>query len=226
VKLTTPLVDFAAEISEIQRLNHLLSLELRLPIGYASRSQVAIVRAKQINPPLITTKKTKQDRLEIQIDFIPWQELSIDRRDLFFWHEVARIESKTFSQFDWEISVITVGLGLSLIEVTAHNIISLSAVLVAVALASHQLYQRNCGEGSMRRAVAADRRAIQLATQSGYSLLAATTSLSNALKWLAKFANKSDWRKYQVRLRALEMLATAKEHGLSPSHQDLEFSSQ
>ncbi len=189
-----------AETFELQRLTHLLSIEMQ--------SQVSIRRSTEINPSLIATERTKKNRFVIQIDCIRWQKLNANQQDLLFWHEVARIQSKTVPQFGWELPVMGVGLGFSLIEICSQNVISLAAALVAVALAGHQLYQRNRGERSLREATAADRQAIYFATESGYSFSNALTSLYSALRLLAKSAQQSDWQRYQVRLRALEILVT------------------
>jgi len=198
-----------AEIVELQRLTYLLPIEVQ--------SRVAIRRSTDINPSLIATEQTKKHRFAIQIDCIRWQKLTTDQQDLLFWHEVARIQSKTVPRYGWELPVMAVGLGFALIEVSSQNVISLTAALVAVGLAGHQLYQRNRGERSLREAVAADRKAIQLATESGYSFSDASTSLYSALKLLAKSAQQSNWQRYQVRLRALEILETEREKRLAQS---------
>ncbi len=198
-----------AEIVELQRLTHLLPIDLQ--------SRISIVRSTEINSSLIATERTKKHRFAIQIDCIRWQKLNANQQDLLFWHEVARIQSKTIPRFGWELPVMAIGLGFALIEVSSQNVISLTAALVAVALAGHQLYQRNCGERSLRKVVAADRKAIHFATESGYSFSTASTSLYSALKLLAKSAQQSDWQRYQVRLRALEILATEREKRLVQS---------
>jgi hypothetical protein len=157
---------------------------------------------------VITTERTQKHQFAIQIDCIRWQTLQASQQDLLFWHEVARIQSKTVPKFGWEMTVMFVSLGFALLEVSSQNVISLTAALVAIALSGHQLYQRNRGERSLREAVAADHRAIQLATEFGYSFSEASSSLHSALKLLAKSAaQQSNWQKYQVRLRALEILA-------------------
>jgi hypothetical protein len=195
------LTDCSAESCELERLSALLPMELR------ADSRVTIVRSTEVTPSLIATERTNQrHRFRIQIDLSRWQELQADQRNLLLWHEVARIQNKTVPRFALEMPVIVAGLGLALTEVAAQNVISLSAILVGVALAGHQLYQRNRGERCLREMVAADRRAIQLATQSGYAFSQAVTSLYDALKVMSKFARKAAWQRYQVRLRVLEIL--------------------
>jgi len=196
-----PLADYSAEVSEIQRLNHLLQIEMK--------SQILVVQSTVINPPLIAAVRIKNHQFAIQIDFMRWQELAVRQRDLLFWHEVARIHAQTVPQFGWEMPVMIVGIGLALMEISAQNVISLSATLMAVGLAGYQLYQRNRGEQSLREAVNADRRAIHFATEFGYSFSEAAISLYDALKLLARSVQKSGGkRQYQVRLRALEILMT------------------
>ncbi len=235
------LPDCSAEIFELQRLNHLLQPDWR--------SQITIARSTAINPPLIMTEHTKKSRKSslnqainqvldqtakhrfamrfvILIDGIRWQKLPVPQQDLLFWHEVARIQAKTVPTGGWELPVMSVGLSLALIEISAQNVISLAAVLVAVALSGHQLYQRHRGERSLREAAAADREAIQLAVQAGYAFSEALTSLYNALKGMAKSASKADWQRLQVRLRALEILATERERRSPTTIENMEVSWQ
>lgn len=194
------LIPDTTDISELQRLETLLPAELH--------SLVVLTRSTKVNPALIATEKVGKKRFAIQIDLVHWQQLSTNHRDLLFWHEVSRIHNKTVSQFSREKVVMSTGLFFSLVEVISQNILSLSVALVATGLAGYQLYQRNRGERSLREATAADRNAIALAIQFGYSFSQACSSLHAALKILAKrTSQKSLWRKYQVRLRVLEIFA-------------------
>ncbi len=188
------------KVHELWRLSNLLPDDLR--------SQVVIVQSKKVDPSLITTEKVDKNQFSIQIDLIHWQQLNVDQRDLLFWHEAARIQNKTIKKFLWEMPVIGIGLSISLMEVMSQNLFSLSVALFVTGIASYQLYQRNKGERSLREATAADRLAIALAIQSGYSVEQAYSSLQDALNLLAKqTSKKSRWKKYQVRLRVLEILA-------------------
>jgi len=198
-----PLTDCFDERSAIQHLHDLLPIELRL--------RVKIVPSVAVKPPLICTKQTQKHGFTVEIDRVRWLKLAADQQDLLFWHEVGRIQTKTVSQGGWELPVIFTGLGFALVEVSAQNVISLAAALVAVALASHQLYQRKCGERSLRETVVADRCAIQLATTFGYSFSDAARSLANALKILTQSTRQPNKQKYQVRLRALEIWVTEQE---------------
>lgn len=191
----------AFETDEIDRLNRLLPIEVR--------SQVSIIQSKEVAPFLIKTSEVNKHQFAIQIDFACWHLLNSNQRDLLIWHEISRIQRRTVSLAAWELPLMGVGLLFALLEISAHNLISLSIALVVTGLAGNQLYQRNRGERSLRAAVAADRQAIDLAVRSGYSFSSAFTSLYDALKLLAKTASeKPKWKKYQVRLRALEILAS------------------
>jgi Protein of unknown function (DUF3318) len=188
------------KVHELWRLSNLL------PDGL--RSRVAIVQSQKVAPLLITTEKVGKNQFSIQIDLLPWQQLNVGQRDLLFWYETARIQNKTIKKFLWEMPAIAAGLSISLMEVISQNLFPLSVALFMTGIASYQLYQRNQGERSLREATAADRLAIALAIQSGYSVEQAYSSLQDALDLLAKqTSKKSRWKKYQVRLRVLEILA-------------------
>lgn len=195
------------KVHELWRLSNLLPDDLR--------SQVVIVQSHKVSPSLITTEKVDKNQFSIQIDLIPWQQLNVDQRDLLFWHEAARIKNKTIKKFLWEMPVIGVGLSISLMEVMSQNLFSLSVALFATGFASYQLYQRNRGERSLREATAADHQAIALALQFGYSVEQAYRGLQDVLILLAKQTpKKSRWKKYQVRLRVLELLAVKDQKNL------------
>ena len=197
VKLVNLVISDSIETRETQRLEALIPFELR--------SRLVITQAARVNPALVATEIGKR-QFAIGIDFIRWQQLSVNQRDLLFWHEVSRIQNKNIIRFPWEMVVMGTGLSVSLIEVVSQNVLSLSFALVATVLAGHQLYQRHRGERSLREATAADRGAINLAVQSGYSFAKACSSLQDALKFLTRQpSQKSLWKKYQVRLRALEI---------------------
>lgn len=202
-----------SEVREIQRLEALLPAELM--------SSVTVRRSTHVDPVCIATEKVDQQRFAIQIDFIRWQQFSISQRDLLFWHEVARIQTKTIPYFAWEFAVMGTALFVSLIEVVSQNLLSFAIALVVTGLAGNQLYQRNRGERSLREATAADRQAIDLAVQAGYSSSDACRALQDALKVLSKQTpQKSRWKKYQVRLRVLEIFA-AKQASFQASRLEL-----
>jgi Protein of unknown function (DUF3318) len=200
----------ANEFDEIQRLHRLLPMELQ--------SCVEVVQVAEVNPALISTQGVNQDQFMIQIDLIRWQSLALGQRDLLLWHEVARIQNRAIAQSSWELPVIAVGLIFSLIEIFAQNLIALPIELAITGLVCYRLYQRSRGEQSLRTAVKADCSAIRLAIAAGYSFSDAFDSLYSGVKRLAKQTHqKSDWKKYQVRLRALEILALEQEKALEKS---------
>jgi hypothetical protein len=188
-----------SEIDEVQRLNALLPPDLT--------ASLRIVRSPDVNPALITTVQVGKQQFAIQVDWVSWGSFPENQRDVLFWHEVARIQCRTVHQFAWEMPVMIGGLAFSLTEIAAQNIIPLVVGLVMAGLAGNQLYQRHRGEQSLRAAAAADQQAIVLAVQCGYSFRSACNSLYDVLHRLAQqTADKSRWKTYQVRLRALEIL--------------------
>jgi len=199
------------DFAEIQRLNALLPDDLR--------SRVVIARSTEVNPEIITTTQVGKHRFSIQIDLVSWQKLSIYQRDLLFWHEVARIQGKTISRSSSELIVLAVGFAFALTELVSQNVLTLSITLAVMGLAGYQLYQRNRGEHSLREAAAADRGAMKLAVQFGYSQAEAYDGLYSGLKVLAKTARKHRWKRYQVRLRVLEVSASEQ----SPARQDADY---
>ena len=191
-----------AETLETQRLESLLPAEMR--------SHIIFARSHPVNSAVITTELTHQNQFLILIDWLQWHQLSLEQRDLLFWHEVSRIQSHSIVRFAWEPIVMITGLSVAGIEVLSQNFLSLSFALVAIGLAGNQLYQRKYGEKSLRIAAKADQNAIALAIKSGYSGSQAHHSLREALRILSrKTAQKSLWRRYQVRLSVLDFAAEA-----------------
>ena len=193
---TTPLVSI--EQTEIQRLKTLLPDALK--------SQIAIVRTTEVKPALIRSEKVGQNRCAIQIDLVRWEQLGIDHRNLLFWYEVARVKNRTVAQFPWEAVILGAGLGASLLELVSQNIVLFPIALTIAGLSGYQLYQRNRGENSLKEATVADRGAISLATQFGYPLSQAYSSLASGLRVLmAETSKKSQKFRYKVRLQVLDM---------------------
>ncbi len=186
------------EISEFQRLKTLLPKELR---GW-----VTVKEMPEVNPPLIKCKKVSRVRVEIQLDLIRWEQMSMQERDLLFWHEVARIQNNTVRKDTWEIAVLAIGLGGAVVEIWAQNILLLSSALLLSGMVGYHLYQRNSGERSLREATAADKDVIALATRFGYTLPQAYISLGRALKALIAQTPKQRLRaKYEARLQVLKV---------------------
>jgi hypothetical protein len=188
----------SAQESEIQRLKTILPMELR--------SQVRFIAAQGSHPDLIETKRTVQPKILIQLDLNRWQQLDLDQRNLLFWHEISRIQGLGISQASPEKVLLSIGLLVLCIEMISQNLLGVSTTLAVIGLAGYQLYQKYWGEQSLRAKVVADRSAIQLATEFGYSVPEAYDSLYSALRVLAqKKSEKLHWRTYQVRLNVLDI---------------------
>lgn len=186
------------KLNELERLKSLLSKELEY--------LVIINKAKEVKPALIKTQKVTQNKYVIQIDLIRWQELNLDQRNLLFWYEVALIQNKAIASTNWERLVLSIGLGSSLMEVVAQNVILLSAYLFITGLVAYQLYQQHWGEKSLKKLTQADQGAIALAIQFGYSLPKAYFSLQSALRTLIQQTpNKSIKARYATRLQVLQI---------------------
>jgi hypothetical protein len=195
------------EILEIQRLTELLPKEMR--------SQVTILLASDIKSDLVVTQHINPQDYLIQIDFNRWKALNINQRNLLLWHEVARIQGQRIRKSSREVVVMGIGGIALLAELLAQNLLGVVTTLAVTGLAGYQLYQQHYGERSLRAASAADRDAIQLAIKFGYSFPEACDSLCSALQTLMRWkSQKSHQKRYQVRLRVLEILS-AKEVKIS-----------
>jgi hypothetical protein len=199
--------DKTPEILEIQRLTELLPKEVR--------SQVTILAASDLESDLVVTQRINPQDYLIQVDFNRWNSLNTNQRNLLFWHEVARIQGQGIRKSSRELVVMSIGGIAMLAELLAQNLLGVVTTLAVTGLAGYQLYQQHYGERSLRAASAADRDAIQLAIHFGYSFSEACDSLCGALQTLMRWkSQKSHRKKYQVRLRVLEILS-AKEVKIS-----------
>ncbi len=187
-----------AATAEIQRLTALLPEEMR---------SAAIFPAQRTVPVLDSSQQTSHPDALIQIDFRCWQSLSLDQRNLLFWHEVARRQAQSVRQSSREVIVMSIGGIAFLTELLSQNLLGVATTLAVTGLAGYQLYQQHYGERALRAIAAADRDAVQFAVQFGYSFQDAYDSLWGALQTLAtQKSPRSHWKRYQVRLRVLEML--------------------
>lgn len=192
------LVTISTKLSEFERLERLLPEQFKF--------KVIIIMTKEVKPALIKSRKIEQDKYAIQIDLIRWQKLSLDQRDLLFWHEVAQIQNQVISQTHWERLVLGIGLGASLREVVSQNVVMLSDYLLVVGVVAYHLYQHHWGERSLRKSTAADQGAITLANQFGYALSEAYLSLQAALRTLMQQTpHKSIQASYAARLQVLQI---------------------
>jgi Protein of unknown function (DUF3318) len=189
----------AAAITAIHQLDTMIPSDQRSPI--------TIVAAPQSNPFPISTQAIEPTRFAIQINFKQWQQFTTSQQDLLFWHEISGIQARAIGRSRWEIIAIILGLSAASMELSSHSVLAVAVALTVAGLAFYRLYQSSRGEQSMRRLTAADRGAITLAMRSGYSFTQAHSSLYEALKVLAKQpALKAQHRRYQTRLRVLEIL--------------------
>ncbi len=202
-----------ADMSELRRLKTLLPPELQ--------SWVTIETTTAVNPPLITCEEIGRDEVEIQIDMPKWDQLAIDQRNLLFWHEVARVQTDTIPKDGWEMAALAIGLGGAVGELWVQDGLLLILAMGLSGVAGWRLYQKNSGEKTVKEAIDADERAIQLATRFGYTLPNAYKSLGSALKTLIDQTPKKKLRsKYQTRLDALKKSAAkakAKMRSAAPS---------
>lgn len=189
-----------SDMSELQRLKGLLPPELQ--------SWVFVEAATAVDPPLITCEEVGKDEVEIQVDLAKWDQLALDQRNLLFWHEVGRIQNDTIPRDGWEMAALAIGLGGAVGELWVQDGILLLLALGLSGFAGYRLYVKNNGEKKLQEAIAADERAISLATRFGYSLPNAYRSLGSALKTLIEQTPKKKVRaKYEARLQALRRSA-------------------
>ena len=190
-----------AEMSELRRLKTLLPPELQ--------SWVMVEGSTEINPPLIRCEEIGRDEVEIQIDLAKWENLSIDQRNLLFWHEVARIQNDTIPREGWEMAALAIGLGGAVGELWVQDGLLLLLALSLCGISGYRLWQKNNGERTLKEAIEADEKAITLATRFGYDLPNAYKSLGSTLKTLIEQTpNRRKRKKYEERLQALKRSAT------------------
>jgi hypothetical protein len=209
-------MDYTLEILEIKRLSALLPETVR--------SQISILPSPDTEVDLITTTREQPLIYHIQINFNCWQSLNCNQRNLLFWHEVARIQGQGIRKSSRELVVLSIGTTALLAELLTQNLLGVVTTLAVTGLASYHLYQQHHGENALRATSAADRDAIELATQFGYSFPEAYDSLCSALQRLSKGKSQKKHRKrYQVRLRVLEMLSAQESSRLGSTVPSSEF---
>jgi Protein of unknown function (DUF3318) len=160
---------------EIERLNCLVPSQLRDAIAIAIDPIVGNDRA-------IAVQRIDRHRCQIQIDPRRWHSLSIDLRNLLFWHEIAKIENGSIWSDRSMYIALGAGLGIASIDLFAQNIGLLATSLLVAGLAGFRLYQKHLGEENLRRLTAADRGAIELAVEFGYERSIARELLQLAIQ--------------------------------------------
>jgi predicted negative regulator of RcsB-dependent stress response len=103
---------------------------------------------------------------------------------------------------------LAIGLGGAVGELWVQDGLLLLLAMGLSGVAGWRLYQKNNSEKTVKEAIEADERAIQLATRFGYTLPNAYKSLGSALKTLIDQTPKKRLRsRYQARLDALKKSA-------------------
>jgi hypothetical protein len=145
-----------------------------------------------------------------------WEKLAIDQRNLLFWHEVARVQQETIPRDGWEMAALAIGLGGAVGELWVRDGLLLVLAMGLCGISGYRLYARNNSERYVKEAVAADERAIALATRFGYTLPNAYKSLASALKMLIDDTSKKSLRRrYESRLAALKISANKSKNNMS-----------
>ncbi len=189
-----------AEMSELRRLKSLLPPELQ--------SWVLVEAATEVNPPLLRCEEIGRDEVEIQVDLAKWDNLAIDQRNLLFWHEVGRIQNDTVPREGWEMAALAIGLGGAVGELWVQDGLLLLLALALCSVSGFRLWQKNNGDKRQAEILAADEKAIALATRFGYTLPNAYKSLGSALKTLIEQTpNRRHRKRYESRLQALRRSA-------------------
>lgn len=195
---------------EMQRLIKLLPV--------SAQGHVAIIPAESCHGDLIAARTKNSQTSEIQIHFQRWQTLTLDQRNLLFWHVTARLHSAGRESLGRDIRVIQIGFAGLLLELLSQNLVGVATTLAVAGLAGYRIYQHVQGEQALRAATAADQSALQQAVEQGYSEARAVASLASALKWIIRDTPRTRRKEYQVRLRVLEILQSQRQENLAPLH--------
>ena len=187
-------------MSELQRLKGLLPPEMQ--------SWVFVEAAAAADPPLVSLEEIGRDEVEIQVDLEKWDALALDHRNLLFWHEVGRIQNDAIPRDGWEMAALAIGLGGAIGELWVQDGLLLVLAMGLSGFAGYRLYLKHNSEKRLQDAIAADERAINLATRFGYTLPNAYKSLGGALKERIEQTRKKRQRSFfEDRLEALRKSA-------------------
>jgi len=169
---------------------------------------VFVEAAASADPALISIEEIGRDEVEIQVDLDQWDQLALDHRNLLFWHEVGRVQNDAVPRDGWEMAALAIGLGGAIGELWVQDGLLLMMAMGLSGFAGYRLYLKNNSEKRLQDAIAADERAISLATRFGYSLPNAYKSLGGALKERVEQTRKKRKRSfYEDRLEALRKSA-------------------
>ena len=187
-------------MSELQRLKGLLPPEMQ--------SWVFVEAAAAADPPLVSLEEIGRDEVELQVDLEKWDALALDHRNLLFWHEVGRLQNDAIPRDGWEMAALAIGLGGAIGELWVQDGLLLVLAMGLSGFAGYSLYLKNNSEKRLQDAIAADERAINLATRFGYTLPNAYKSLGGALKERIEQTRKKRQRSFfEDRLEALRKSA-------------------
>ncbi|MEY3825342.1 MAG: hypothetical protein RLZZ148_154 [Cyanobacteriota bacterium] len=190
-----------AEMNELRRLKTLLPPELQ--------SWVTVEGSTEVNPPLVRCEEIGRDEVEIQVDLTKWENLAIDQRNLLFWHEVARIQNDTIPREGWEMAALAIGLGGAVGELWVQDGLLLLLALGLCGISGYRLWLKNSGDKTIQECIAADEKAIAIATRFGYTLPNAYKSMGSAFKTLIEQTpNRRQRKRYETRLQALKSSAS------------------
>ncbi len=183
---------------EVERLKLLIPNELH--------GAIEICSASPVDRQSIATHRIKHHRCQIQLNFLRWQTLDLDLRNLLFWHEIARIKTGSIGSDRSIYMSIGVGLSIASIDLFTHNIGLLTTSLLVAGLAAFRLYQKYLGEENLRKFTTADREAIELAVKFGYERSTARELLKLAIQNTSRQTQTSFTRdRDAVRLQVLAL---------------------
>jgi hypothetical protein len=186
----------SGHLGELQRLEALLPEELK--------NWVDVTVTGAFKSELVTCVELGGDRVAIELDLPQWLQLSLDERNLLFWHQVARIQSNSLPREGWEKSALLIGLGGAIGELWVRDGVLLLLAAALAGVAGYRLYRRNRMSQNVEVAIAADLKAIELAKQYGYGSTVASHSLTGALSQLQERTHRAKARReYRTRLDAL-----------------------
>ncbi len=152
----------------------------------------------------IRVMEQRVDQFVVEIYPPQWEALTLDQRNLLFWHQIARIQAQTVPREGWERSALFLGLGGAVGELWVQDTVLLLISLGLVGVAAYRLYRRRRDPQRFQVAIEADQAAIKMATQFGYSSTLALTSLVTALQGLMDQTKSESARSlYRARLEKL-----------------------
>ena len=115
------------------------------------------------------------------------------------------------------MAALAIGLGGAVGELWVQDGLLLLLALALCGISGYRLWQKNSGEKTLKEAMEADEKAIQIATRFGYTMKNAYQSLGSAFKTLIEQTPNRSQRKYEERLQALRRSAAKAKQKQEPS---------